>query len=446
MKKTIILSLVFLSLFSSLNAIPNGTLESRSRIDWVARNFISDVSMDTKKAGLQMPSGKKQASSFIKMKLPQLVQDPLLFLYADSSRTLSDYVITEDITLIQVQNFISTGYRTPEVFTNDASRLNTTNTLNIDGIGKFLIKHKIAYLPEAPIETVPSRPYTGIIIDARGKLPVHGEYIKDKTSPCFYPKIWDEKMNTVYERSMVNPDVIINQGLISYDYTENPKNYIGRIGTDPLFIKAVEVFGRNRTDPVISREDALKILTVPENIKLLQEGKVVILLDKESLVYDIAIPERNELFYVNLEKVRDHFLISAPEGVELVVDDRIPTYIVNLHFYPDSPKLLPDDEKLIKWVAEDIRKLIIDDGYTILVEGHTADVGKPVGQLNLSNDRAKAVVEALIKEGIARSILSSKGYGGTLPRADNSTEEGRAQNRRVEITVQPKATYVQRDW
>ena len=178
----------------------------------------------------------------------------------------------------------------------------------------------------------------------------------------------------------------------------------------------------------------------------MQEGKVVILLDKESLVYDIAIPERNELFYVNLEKVRDHFLISAPDGVELVVDDRIPTYIVNLHFYPDSPKLLPDDEKLIKWVAEDIRKLIIDDGYTILVEGHTADVGKPVGQLNLSNDRAKAVVEALIKEGIARGILSSKGYGGTLPRADNSTEEGRAQNRRVEITVQPKATYVQRDW
>jgi len=446
MKKILLLTAVFVTLFSSAHAIPNGTIESRSRIDWISRKFISDISMDVKKAGIQLPSGKKQAAAFIKMKLPQLVQDPLLFLYADSSKTLSDYVITEDISLIQVQNFISGGYRTPEVFTKDALRLNTTNTLYIDNLGKYLIKHRISYLPEEPIETVPSRPYTGIIIDARGKLSVHGEYVKDITNPCFYPKIWDEKMNTVYERSMVNPDVIMKQGLVSYDYTENPKNYISRVGNDPLFIKAVEVFGRNRTDPIISREDALKILTVPENIKLLQEGKVVILLDKESLVYDIAVPEKNELFYVNLEKAKEHFLIAAPKGIELDVDDQIPTYIINLHFYPDSPKLLPDDEKLIKWVAEDIRKLIIEDGYTILVEGHTADVGKPVGQLNLSKDRATAVVEALIKEGIARSILSSKGYGGTLPRADNSTEEGRAQNRRVEITVQPKATYVQRDW
>lgn len=446
MKKTSILFAVLILNFTAAFAIPNGTIESTSKIDWINRKFTSEISMDVKKAKIQMPSGKKQAAAFIKMKLPQLVQDPLLYLYADSSKTLSDYVITEDLTLIQVQNFISNGYRTPEIFSSDASKLNTTNSLNIDEIGKFLIKHKIAYLPEEPIDTVPSRPYSGIIIDARGKLPVHGEYVKDKTYPCFYPKIWDEKMNTVYERSMVNPDVIAKQGLISYDCTDNPANYINRVGNDPLYIKAIEVFGRNRTDPIISREDALKILTVPQNVKLIQEGKVVILLDKESLVYNIAVPEITEAFYVNLQKAKDHYLIAAPEGIELVDEQNIPTYIVNLHFYPDSPKLLPDDEKLIKWVADDIRKLIIDDGYTILVEGHTADVGKPVGQLNLSKDRAAAVVEALIKEGISRSILSSKGYGGTLPRADNSTEEGRAQNRRVEITVQPKATYVQRDW
>lgn len=444
MKKTNKLTVVFLLLISPLFAIPNGTIESKSRIDWVNRSFSSDISMNVEKAKIQFPSGKKQASSFIQMKLPQLIQDPLLYLYADSSKRLSDYVISEDLFLPDIEKFIKNGYRTPDVFTSDALFLNSTNTLQIDNLGKFLIKHKIAYSPEEPIESVPSRAYSGIIIDARGSLPVHGEYVNDKTYPCFFPKIWDENMNTIYERSMVNPDVIINQGLVAYDYSIDSKTFLSRVGNDPLYIKATQVFGRNRTDPIISRADALKILTVPENIKLIQEGKIVILLDKENLIYDIAVPEKDEIYYVNIEKVKMQIISNDNPNIKIELTD-YPTYIVNLHFYPDSPKLLPEDEKIIALVSENIKSLILDDGYTIMVEGHTADVGKPVGQLNLSVDRADAVVDALIKEGIDKHILSSKGYGGTLPRASNDTEEGRAENRRVEITVRPRATYIQRD-
>ena len=82
----------------------------------------------------------------------------------------------------------------------------------------------------------------------------------------------------------------------------------------------------------------------------------------------------------------------------------------------------------------------------ILVEGHTADVGKPVGQLNLSIERTRTVMNALIDYGIDESLFTYKGYGGTMPIATNQTEEGRAQNRRVDITARPRATYIQRDW
>ena len=88
----------------------------------------------------------------------------------------------------------------------------------------------------------------------------------------------------------------------------------------------------------------------------------------------------------------------------------------------------------------------MDDGYTILVEGHTADVGKPVGQLNLSIDRTETVMNAMIAEGLDEKLFTYKGYGGTMPIATNKTEEGRAQNRRVDITARPRATYIQRDW
>jgi len=80
------------------------------------------------------------------------------------------------------------------------------------------------------------------------------------------------------------------------------------------------------------------------------------------------------------------------------------------------------------------------------VEGYTADIGKPVGQLNLSVERTKTVMNALIKEGIPKELFSYKGYGGANPLGSNETEEGRRLNRRVDITARPKATYIQRDW
>lgn len=444
-KNSILIALGF-SFAAFAQALPKGTITSTSSINWVTRKFVSNISMDTKKAQLVMPSGKKQASANILMKMPQLIQDPLLYLYADNGKHLAEYVLNESLTLPQVQSFIQNGYKTPDVFTSNAATLNTTNTLNIDNLGKYLVKHKYAYSPEEPIDDVPSRPYTGIIIDARGKLTVHGEYVKDNVYPCLFPKIWDENMNTVYEKGMVEPEIIKNTGLVSFDYTENPQRYADRIGNDPLYIRATEVFGRNRTDPVIKKSDALKILTVPENVELLKQGKIVLLLDQDQLIYNIAVPEKDELYYAKYEEAKQHLLTTVIPETQIEETPEGPKYIVQLNFYPDSSKLLPGEDVKIKMIAEDLKNIILDDGYTIMVEGHTADVGKPTGQLNLSVERAQAVVNGLVTQGISRNIMSYKGCGGTLPIADNDTEEGRKQNRRVEIVARPRATYIQRDW
>jgi outer membrane protein OmpA-like peptidoglycan-associated protein len=71
----------------------------------------------------------------------------------------------------------------------------------------------------------------------------------------------------------------------------------------------------------------------------------------------------------------------------------------------------------------------------IKINGHTDNVGKPADNLTLSNDRAKAVVAYLTAKGINASRLSFEGFGATVPVADNSTEEGRANNRRTELKV-----------
>lgn len=72
----------------------------------------------------------------------------------------------------------------------------------------------------------------------------------------------------------------------------------------------------------------------------------------------------------------------------------------------------------------------------ISIEGHTDNVGTTQSNQTLSDARAKSVMNALVSKGIIASRLKSKGWGMTKPVADNSTEEGKAKNRRVEIVKQ----------
>ncbi|WNH09608.1 OmpA family protein [Thalassobellus suaedae] len=69
------------------------------------------------------------------------------------------------------------------------------------------------------------------------------------------------------------------------------------------------------------------------------------------------------------------------------------------------------------------------------IEGHTDSVGSNVLNQNLSEERASAVMNFLIEEGVASSRLMSKGYGESKPIANNTTSAGRAENRRVEINL-----------
>ncbi|MFN8254816.1 MAG: OmpA family protein [Bacteroidales bacterium] len=82
-----------------------------------------------------------------------------------------------------------------------------------------------------------------------------------------------------------------------------------------------------------------------------------------------------------------------------------------------------------------ISELNINPKLKLEISGHTDNVGTDEHNQILSEQRAQAVVNFLVKNGIASDRLTFKGYGNTKPVADNSTEEGKAKNRRVEIKV-----------
>ncbi len=79
----------------------------------------------------------------------------------------------------------------------------------------------------------------------------------------------------------------------------------------------------------------------------------------------------------------------------------------------------------------------------ILVVGHTDSVGAEEYNMTLSKNRAKSVTNYLTNNGVGRDRFTTNWFGETQPKHDNSTTEGRAKNRRVNIAVLPNEKMVE---
>ena len=431
--------------FSIILSLSAQSVSSESTVDWTNRTFTSTLNLDMKQANLSFPTGKNTASNRMNSQLPLLIKDPLLSLKVDSSYTLNDMIVNDLLSFDSITSIIETGTKSPAIFSQTGLALNMNHQMNLANIGILMIKHRYPYSPKEPIQQVASRKYTGIIIDARGSLPVQGEFVQDQVDPCFFPTVWDDDMNLLYEKNMTNAAIAQKEGIVHYDYSDDESRYQDRIGNDPLRIRARKVYGINRTDPIISRNDALKILSIPENIQLLNEGRVVILLDQERLIHPVATPSKDDAYYVVLRELKKFIYDDKVQDVEIRDDARgIQISVQNLQFVADSSELLAEEEPRLNELAEMLRTVVESQEYTVTVEGPTANVGKPTGELNLSIERALAIIQAMEKRGIDTSQFTYRGYGGTVPLGDNDTAEGRAMNRRVEIMIIPKQTYIQR--
>jgi outer membrane protein OmpA-like peptidoglycan-associated protein len=103
-----------------------------------------------------------------------------------------------------------------------------------------------------------------------------------------------------------------------------------------------------------------------------------------------------------------------------------------VNFAFNSAELTPKSKEILdQWVA----KIKEDTTIRVEVAGHTDSVGSDAYNKQLSERRAKAVMDYFVAQGIAADRLKAVGYGKSKPIASNATEEGRAENRRVELQI-----------
>lgn len=156
--------------------------------------------------------------------------------------------------------------------------------------------------------------------------------------------------------------------------------------------------------------------------------------------YTLSVSKAGVLSRARRVEVRPDETVTA----ELLVRPRPPTPVAELssdgilvkqsiRFLSGQAVLAPDAPAVLDNVVdvlvnhEEIRRL--------RVEGHSDDVGGEAENVRLSRDRAQAVVDYLVQQGIDPGRLSAEGYGASRPIAPNLTRRGREQNHRVEFHI-----------
>jgi hypothetical protein len=266
-------------------------------IEWERMEIKALVKVDLASAGIRLPTGRVQAEEILLHEYPYLVRPHLLSILVDSANTLEDLLNRGDFSLRSTDNISASAQKLASAFTLDLAFISAQYILSLHRLSGELIRHSQPTDSMRLLIPVPAVPYTGILIIADEELPVHGRHGTALTRPCLFPKVWDTDMNLIYEQSMVDPQQV--QSIVRYVssnqiFRPNPsgleEDLTRLVGSNPLRIIAQGVFGIYPTDPIIDREDALQIVSIEDNRRLLREGRVAIVLNQQVLRTSFSAP------------------------------------------------------------------------------------------------------------------------------------------------------------
>lgn len=201
-----------------------------------------------------------------------------------------------------------------------------------------------------------------------------------------------------------------------------------------LWVKG-KVYDRN-THKGLPSSVVLTDLSARQTISSLQTdetGNYLITLPKGK-DYAFNVKRKGYLFF------SDNFPLSHEQGdtafnIDIPlqpIEAEAAIVLKNIFFDPNKFELKPESQTELDAVVQ-----LLKDNPTVSIQinGHTDNSGKPTENKVLSENRARAVITYLVSKGIAQTRLTFKGFGDTVPVADNSTPEGKAQNRRTELKV-----------
>lgn len=270
---------------SAVSQTTDSALTVTSRPDWLSGRLRMELRAPLPSDGRNSPAASYSVEQEVRADLPGILQREAGRVRVDSLFTLAEHFGEHPRLAVRVadlsEDLVAVGNRQ----TPDLRFVELSYSLDMYGaLAPLFIEHdRPADLPRV-ISWRPSREFTGLVIYARGELPVHGEDRVSRVYPAMLPDIYShEATQVVLEADTVRPEVITSRGPVAYATSATDPVVAERAGTRPMRALAVGVFGRYATDPIISAADAEVFFAEPANRELIHDGRVVIVIEESVL-------------------------------------------------------------------------------------------------------------------------------------------------------------------
>jgi hypothetical protein len=254
----------------------------QARVAWTAGELRLDAVRALDPETSSIVRAKSDAQAALESRISQQLAAALADVPLDSSRTVG-VLAAENTEFLESLNSLARSARPEAVFlSTDLARLTVRWVFPLfgpRGVTGYLLPEREAAM-RRPLGYAASRAFTGLVIHARGSLPVVGTGTTATLRPALFPRIWDENMDLVLEKGQVRASSLSAWGMVGYLDRLDEEAIRGRAGTDPLRVAARAVFGKLPVDVVIPVEAARQLLSVPQNVEALRLGRICIVYDR----------------------------------------------------------------------------------------------------------------------------------------------------------------------
>jgi hypothetical protein len=216
------------------------------------------------------------------LSMPEIFIAASASINVDSLRTVGESVSARKVLLDKFKSLSESGIKTPGYITPDFKSVKVAFIYPFFGDGGLVscfVTHETPIRIRRTIGIADTGKYTGIVIYAKGFIPLFAKESSGRLAKALFPAIYDTDMNLVLSREMCEPASLLKWGMALYASSTDEKQFTQRIGVAPLRTMASAIFGTRNTDLVIPVEDAQKICATADSRKLLAEGRILIITD-----------------------------------------------------------------------------------------------------------------------------------------------------------------------